>query len=39
MKPEADKEFLELISRLTTEQKQQLAEKIRELLKSAENQK
>lgn len=39
MKPEADKEFLELISRLTPEQKQQLAEKIRELLELQENQK
>lgn len=37
MKPEIDTEFKTLVSRLTPEQKQQLAEKIRDLLKSAEN--
>ena len=39
MKPEADKEFLELVSRLTPEQRDLLKRKIRELLELQENQK
>ena len=39
MKPEADKEFLELISRLSDAQRDLLKRKIRELLELQENQK